>query len=86
MSRKQEPNPKISRLCSNCFASMGTQRETTRKCVKRFCRQMHLMVPVTGPDVASCQSWRERPSNAAIARKANRAANERISEVEKGKE
>ena len=76
-------------LCSNCFNSMGTRRETvlissvfkTTTIIKRQCKISGMLVDVTGPSVGSCGSWRPKPSEEVSRRMANDAANQRINHI-----
>ena len=82
MKHKSKIEPEHT--CQNCWEKDGTQRESRGKVFARVCRKSGLFVVVTGPEVGSCQRWRERPSDAAIARRANqRAGVNRISEITK---
>ena len=76
---------KKSKSCATCFRSAAMPRFTSRKGVKRQCRHTGAMVTIAPKPDPACAGWQARPADAAIARKANEAANHRISQV-KGKE
>lgn len=83
----KQPPPE-PRSCRNCWNAAGTRRETSRvhipllsvPVVSRMCRENGLMVQVTA-NHACCGLWQARPSNAAIAVKANADALDRMGHV-----
>ena len=74
MKPKPEPPRKC---CQSCWSSAGTQRETSRKIVRRMCRLSGLYVIVSSTDHC-CAEWKARPSNETIALQANTDAVNRV--------